>query len=462
MKRTWKKVFAFVCALTIVAVPVTYTIVNADVPIFNELGGLNNASADMASADQASADEASADTASEESSTGTDYMITIPPSLSVANAGWNATDGITAKVKDGDTFDSSKKLTVTATSENNWALKSGNNDVGYNLAATEAEYIESATPASWEFSADELNGGTNKAMGIIVEDYSGKPAGNYQDTVIFTANVTEAAETTTTVTWNSSNVSDFYVFGNHHTYTNEGITLAGNSEMSHAMWEDIGTDAGAGFLFMTDRMPEDDYMSEQSGGFTFTAPVGKKFTKIEMTCTPMMMDMAVYENRLGSGWPSGDEGMENIFETGKITWTGNASSTVGLLTNVDNNNPCEIFVTSIEFTFEDSDSNSENGAVDTPATNNEDIIHVSNVILNESNITLTLYTNEEFRLTATVLPENATEKNVTWTSSNPGVASVSDGQIYAESVGQADITATADGISSVCHVTVIVEDETGD
>ena len=121
----------------------------------------------------------------------TDYTITIPAMLSVANAGWNATDGITAQVKSGDTFDSSKKLTVTAASTNNWALKSGNNSVGYNLATTTGTYSNNATPASWEFSATELNanGGTNKDMGIIVEDYSSMPAGTYTDTVTFTAKV---------------------------------------------------------------------------------------------------------------------------------------------------------------------------------------------------------------------------------------------------------------------------------
>lgn len=123
--------------------------------------------------------------------TTTDYTITIPATLSVANAGWNATDGITAQVKSGDTFDSGKKLTVTAESTNNWALKSGDNSVGYNLATATGTYSSSATPASWAFSATDLNadGGKTNPMGIIVEDYSSKPAGTYQDTVTFTAKV---------------------------------------------------------------------------------------------------------------------------------------------------------------------------------------------------------------------------------------------------------------------------------
>ena len=125
----------------------------------------------------------------------TDYTITIPATLTVAQSGWNATDGITAQVKSGDTFDTSKKLTVTAKSTNSWALKSGANTIGYNLATAEGTYSSTAEPASWAFSADELSetSGTNKAMGIIVEDYSSKPAGTYQDTVTFTAKVENAA-----------------------------------------------------------------------------------------------------------------------------------------------------------------------------------------------------------------------------------------------------------------------------
>ena len=127
----------------------------------------------------------------------TDYTITIPATLTVEQKGWNATDGIKAQVKSGDTFDSGKKLTVTAASTNSWALKSGENTIGYNLATATGTYSSSATPASWEFSATELNanGGTNKDMGIIVEDYSNKPAGEYKDTVTFTAKVENAVVT---------------------------------------------------------------------------------------------------------------------------------------------------------------------------------------------------------------------------------------------------------------------------
>ena len=114
----------------------------------------------------------------------TSYTLTIPSTLTVADKGWNATDGISAT----GTLTSGKKLTVTASSENSFKLKSGNNEVGYTLATASTD-----TEATTFWTFDSLSDtATNKAMGIIVEDYSSKPAGTYTDTVTFTASVEDA------------------------------------------------------------------------------------------------------------------------------------------------------------------------------------------------------------------------------------------------------------------------------
>ena len=111
----------------------------------------------------------------------TTYTLTIPSTLTVSGSGWNATDGISAT----GTLESGKKLTVTVSSANSWALKSDDNSVGYKLATASSD-TEATT--SWEFT--ELSDtATTKPMGIIVEDYSTKPAGTYTDTVTFTASV---------------------------------------------------------------------------------------------------------------------------------------------------------------------------------------------------------------------------------------------------------------------------------
>jgi uncharacterized protein YjdB len=59
-------------------------------------------------------------------------------------------------------------------------------------------------------------------------------------------------------------------------------------------------------------------------------------------------------------------------------------------------------------------------------------------------------------LIATVVPDNATNKNVTWKSSNETIVTVSDGTITAKAAGSASITATTEdgGFTASCTVTV--------
>ena len=70
---------------------------------------------------------------------------------------------------------------------------------------------------------------------------------------------------------------------------------------------------------------------------------------------------------------------------------------------------------------------------------------------------VTLKATETATLTATVLPETTTNKEVVWTSSNSEVASVENGIVTAHKVGTATITATTtDGsnLTATCEVTV--------
>lgn len=80
---------------------------------------------------------------------------------------------------------------------------------------------------------------------------------------------------------------------------------------------------------------------------------------------------------------------------------------------------------------------------------------VQYVTLSETQLTLSL--DETYReITVTYAPEEAQNKFVNWTSSDPAVATVdSEGSIHVVAAGAADITAsTSNGASAVCHVTV--------
>ena len=72
-----------------------------------------------------------------------------------------------------------------------------------------------------------------------------------------------------------------------------------------------------------------------------------------------------------------------------------------------------------------------------------------------SKTALALEKGESETLSASVLPSNATNKAVTWESSNTAVATVSNGEVKAVSTGTATITVkSADGVSAKCTVTV--------
>ena len=90
---------------------------------------------------------------------------------------------------------------------------------------------------------------------------------------------------------------------------------------------------------------------------------------------------------------------------------------------------------------------------------NDKVISVTGVSLDESSITLDV--DKSQTLTATVTPENATNKKVRWSSDNEAVATVSeDGVVTAVAGGTAVITATThDGLfTATCTVTVNAPD----
>ena len=83
-------------------------------------------------------------------------------------------------------------------------------------------------------------------------------------------------------------------------------------------------------------------------------------------------------------------------------------------------------------------------------------VAVTGVSLNASSGELTV--NGQTTLTATVVPDNATNKTVTWTSSAPAVATVVNGVVTALSAGTTVITATTEdgGFTATYSLTVKV------
>lgn len=84
---------------------------------------------------------------------------------------------------------------------------------------------------------------------------------------------------------------------------------------------------------------------------------------------------------------------------------------------------------------------------------NKEVIHVENVILNETS--LELFEGETFQLTFTVEPENAMYENVVWSSTDEAKATVDEnGLVTAVSAGAVGIKVAVDDVEATCILLV--------
>lgn len=123
-------------------------------------------------------------------------------------------------------------------------------------------------------------------------------------------------------------------------------------------------------------------------------------------------------------------------------------------TNVGENS---ISLTNVTISNVAGDANLNYATTVAPVTVTTSVPVVAVTSVTVSSKTLNLEVGQTRTLTATVTPGNATDKTVTWTSSNDKVATVVDGTVAAVGEGTATITATAaNGKKDTCKVTVKV------
>ncbi len=105
---------------------------------------------------------------------------------------------------------------------------------------------------------------------------------------------------------------------------------------------------------------------------------------------------------------------------------------------------------------ESTEANTEGNSTEAITEKNEESdVEADGVSLDKESISLTKGGSET--LTATITPADTTDKSLTWSSSDMGVATVSDGVVTAIGAGTATITVTtANGKSATCEVTVTV------
>ncbi|MBL4930224.1 Ig-like domain-containing protein [Clostridium paridis] len=115
--------------------------------------------------------------------------------------------------------------------------------------------------------------------------------------------------------------------------------------------------------------------------------------------------------------------------------------------------PSTIFVNSKEEKVEGIKANS----LSLNITEKPQVVNVESITLNTNKYRLKV--GEEYKLIQTILPKNASNKNVSWTSSNDSIVEVKDGYIKGIKEGKALITVTAEdgNKTAVCSVEVYKE-----
>lgn len=102
---------------------------------------------------------------------------------------------------------------------------------------------------------------------------------------------------------------------------------------------------------------------------------------------------------------------------------------------------------------DNNNGNTGNGGNNAGNGDGAQSVAVSGITLDKNNVSFDTIGNKE-TLTATVAPENASDKTVTWTSSNEKVATVENGVVTATGNGTAVITAKAGDKTAECNVKV--------
>ncbi len=208
-----------------------------------------------------------------------DYTLTIPASFDIKNSGWNEI----GEIKAGGTLEEGKKLVVTATSENDWALKSGENEVSYEMM----NYEDDSAPAtSWEFTTLPAS----QSIGINVEDYKGMPAGNYSDTVTFNASIKDNGIPAETVTINNAPTEALFV---NSTGTLTATVSPDNATDKTVVWSSSDPD----YVSINAETGEYTVMGKKGYGsatITATATNGTEDTSDDVTATCTITGKVTY------------------------------------------------------------------------------------------------------------------------------------------------------------------------
>ena len=119
------------------------------------------------------------------------YELVIPAALTVKKSGYNAFEtGVT--IKNLTNADRIVSINVSATSANGWNLTDSNqNKISYKLVANDDPNTAKTTYSFADKASMATAEGSTIACGVYVSDYSAAAAGEYVDTITWTAKANE-------------------------------------------------------------------------------------------------------------------------------------------------------------------------------------------------------------------------------------------------------------------------------
>ncbi len=343
-------------------------------------------------------------------------------SVSVTNT---ALDEIKVHDKNLDELLSAAEAAYTPVFSDNLSLTKGTDyTVKFAADAAKTSYSAKITLAGDAADRYEISGNAIKgdikyyATGVTLEKDTFSLAAGKTATITPVVAPEDVTLQDYTVKYTSSN-TDVATVDNSGTIT---AVAAGKAEITVVVDDGIDTHSATASVTVVDKeIPATGIKLSESEK---TVPVGEKF-KLTAAITPEDSTDDVI-------WKSSNETVAVVDENGNVTAkaVGNAeiTATAGKVSAV-----CSLTVKAVD---------------------------VSEVTLDKTEISLT--EGETAQLTASVKPDSAADKTVTWTSSDSTVAAVSDGKITALSAGKATITATAGGKSATCVVTVTAKAATPD
>ena len=238
--------------------------------------------------------------------------------------------------------------------------------------------------------------------------------------------------------WTVNGVGTFDDSVNFYTLSGENNVVSVNSS-----GRITATGTGSDYVVIESNADSNVYASIY---VTVTSSGGSSPTVSSVTVTPSSLSLDLNGTKTGNlsatvngtnnpsqsvTWSSSNTSVATVSASGIVTAkaTGNATITATSLADGTKSETCTVTVT-------------------------DSTVHVSSVSLNKNSTTISVGDSET--LVATVNPNNATNKSVTWESSNTSIATVSGGTVKGVATGTATITVKTDdgNKTATCTVTV--------